>query len=73
MKKKLIWFSTVLFLASLGLMAYGLRPMCFMIADEALGHFAIPIEQRADRDIYLKVFQKRDDGHWYHCKTAMSQ
>lgn len=53
---------------------YALRPKCAPIADEALGHFSIPIEERTDRDFfYLKVFQKKDDGHWYQCKTALSR
>jgi hypothetical protein len=34
--------------------------------------FNIPIEQRIDRDFYLRVFQRRD-GHWYQCKTWISR
>lgn len=57
----------------LGGLVYALRPQCVLIADEALGHFGIPIEQRTDRDFHLKVFQKKEDGHWYQCKTALSR
>lgn len=50
-----------------------MRPQCSLIADEALSHFGIPIEERQDRDFYMKVFQRKADGHWYQCKTAMSR
>ncbi|WP_413289176.1 hypothetical protein [Bdellovibrio sp. HCB337] len=73
MKKKLLWLSAILFAVLLGGFAYSLRPKCDLIADEALIHFSVPIEQRTDRDFYLKVFQKKADGHWYQCKTALSR
>lgn len=65
-----VFFVLLLVIAGVG---YGMRPMCSPIADEALAHFGIPIEQRQDRDFYLKVFQHKNDGHWYQCKTAMSR
>jgi len=34
--------------------------------------FNVPIEQRTDRDFYLRVFQQRD-GQWYQCKTWISR
>lgn len=74
MKKKLV--QAIIFLVLLliiGGVGYGLRPQCSPIADEALAHFGIPIEERQDRDFYLKVFQRKEDGHWYQCKTAMSR
>ena len=73
MKKKLLWIFTFLLLGAGGGAAYMLRPQCALIADEALGHFGIPIEERTDKDLYLKVFQKKADGHWYQCKTAFSR
>jgi len=74
MKKKLIGFSAFLLLAALiGGASYFLRPQCVLIADEALAHFGVPLEERSDRDFYLKVFQKKSDGHWYECKTALSR
>lgn len=73
MKKKLLWLFAILFMVFIGGAVYALRPKCALIADEALGHFSVPIEQRTDRDFYLKVFQKKEDGHWYQCKTAFSR
>lgn len=75
MKKKSIikfcvFFVLLVVLAGVG---YGMRPQCSLIADEALSHFGIPIEERQDRDFYMKVFQRKADGHWYQCKTAMSR
>ncbi len=49
-----------------------LRPVCVPLTSEQLAQFNLPIEQRDDRDIYLKVFQKRD-GRWHQCKTWISR
>jgi hypothetical protein len=74
MKKKIfrIFFSLFLIAGFVGVV-FSLRPVCSPIADEALAHFGIPIEQRTDKDFYLKVFQKKNDGHWYQCKTALTR
>lgn len=73
-KRKLIKIFIFLFLLlGLGGLGYVLRPQCALIADEALSHFGIPIEERQDRDFYMKVFQRKSDGHWYQCKTALSR
>lgn len=74
MKKKILGAFLFLFLVG-GVFGAGfsLRPECSPIADEALAHFGIPLEQREDKDFYLKVFQKKKDGHWYQCKTALSR
>lgn len=48
------------------------RPVCVPISDEELKSFNVPIEQREDRDFYLKVFQKKN-GQWYQCKTWISR
>jgi len=74
--KKRKFAKTFIFLALLligGVFGYGMRPQCSPIADEALAHFGVPIEERQDRDFYMKVFQHRADGHWYQCKTALSR
>jgi len=55
----------------LGLLAASLRPVCVPIETwdtEAGGR----IEERQDRDFYLRVFQFRD-GRWHHCKTWISR
>lgn len=73
-KRKAVAIILVVFvLLALGAFGYGMRPRCSLIADEALSHFGVPIEERQDRDFYLKVFQHKKDGHWYQCKTALSQ
>ncbi|MGZ3744555.1 MAG: hypothetical protein ACXWRE_10915 [Pseudobdellovibrionaceae bacterium] len=71
MKKRIL--GIFLFIISVSGAAFLLRPECSPIADEALAHFGIPIEQRKDKDFYLKVFQKKEDGHWYQCKTALTR
>jgi len=48
------------------------HPVCVPISDEDLKSFNIPIDQRTDRDFYLKVFQKKN-GHWCQCKTWISR
>jgi hypothetical protein len=55
-----------------GLVVFLARPVCVPLSDEDLKSFSVPIEQRADRDLYLKVFQKKD-GRWYQCKTWISR
>jgi len=60
-----------MFLAAvLALMA--LRPVCVPLTASDLEQFNVPIEQRTDRDLYLRVFQRRD-GNWYQCKTWLSR
>jgi hypothetical protein len=54
------------------LAALALRPVCVPISDESLAHFTEPIEQRTDRDLYVRVFQLRD-GRWHQCKTWLSR
>jgi len=49
-----------------------LQPVCVPLSEENLKSFNIPIEQRTDRDLYLKTFQKRG-GQWYQCKTRISR
>jgi len=49
-----------------------LQPVCVPLSDDDLKSFNVPIEQRTDRDIYLRVFQ-RQNGRWYHCKTRLSR
>jgi hypothetical protein len=51
---------------------FAFRPVCVPISDEGLAQFNSPIEQRSDRDFYLKVFQQRD-GRWHQCKTWISR
>ncbi len=48
------------------------HPVCVPLSAEDLKTFNVPIEQRTDRDFYLKVFQRRD-GQWYQCKTWISR
>lgn len=62
----------VLGILLLGLAALAFRPVCVPIASEELRRFTVPIEQRTDRDVYLKVFQQRH-GRWYQCKTWLSR
>lgn len=52
--------------------AWALHPVCVPLSAEDLRGFNVPIEQRTDRDLYLKVFQ-RSDGRWYQCKTWISR
>ena len=49
-----------------------LRPVCVPLSPDSLQQFTTPIEQRTDRDFYLRVFQQRD-GEWYQCKTWLSR
>jgi len=48
------------------------RPACVPLSPDSLQNFPTPIEQRTDRDFYVKVFQQRD-GQWYQCKTWLSR
>ncbi len=52
--------------------AWALHPVCVPLSAEDLQGFNVPIEQRTDRDLYLKVFQRRG-GRWYQCKTWISR
>ena len=62
----------VLLAVVIGVLALLLQPVCVPLSQEALGAFTVPIEQRTDRDFYLRVFQQRD-GQWMQCKTRLSR
>jgi len=55
-----------------GLLAWTLRPVCVPLSPDDLRGFNVPIEQRTDRDLYLRVFQQRN-GQWHQCKTWLSR
>jgi hypothetical protein len=57
---------------ALGLAAWSLRPVCVAIGEQELRSFNVPIEQRTDRDLYLKVFQQKGT-QWFQCKTWLSR
>jgi len=48
------------------------RPVCVPLSNEDLENFTTPIEDREDRDFYLRVFQLRE-GRWHQCKTWLSR
>jgi hypothetical protein len=54
----------------LGVAAF--RPVCVPLSQSDLAGFNVPIDQRTDRDFYLRVFQQRD-GQWFQCKTWLSR
>ena len=56
----------------LGFAGWGLRPVCVPLSAEDLRSFNVPIEQRTDQDLYLKVFQKQG-SQWFQCKTWLSR
>jgi hypothetical protein len=60
----------VLLVAGIGYFA--LRPVCVPLSSEDLASFNVPIEQRTDRDLYIRVFQRRE-GQWCQCKTWLSR
>ncbi|MGE5384851.1 MAG: hypothetical protein ACM3SV_03085 [Betaproteobacteria bacterium] len=62
----------VVVLLGLGFVAWSLRPVCVPLSAEDLRGFNVPIEERTDRDFYLKVFQRRD-GQWHQCKTWLAR
>ena len=62
---------TFLFLV-FSLIAWVLHPVCVPLSAEDLRGFNVPIEQRTDQDLYLRVFQQRG-GQWYQCKTWVSR
>lgn len=71
MRRRLV-LAGLVFLVPLAALVFVLRPICVPLTAEDLKTFNVPIEQRTDRDFYLKVFQRRD-GQWYQCKTWISR
>ena len=59
-------------LLPIGAPVFSLRPVCRPLSDEDLKSFTTPIEQRTDKDFWVKIFQKRGD-RWLHCKTWISR
>lgn len=54
------------------LIALTLWPVGEPLTAEFVAGFDPPIEQRADTDFYMRVFQMRD-GDWHQCKTRISR
>ena len=48
------------------------RPVCVPLAPDDRAWFDVPLEQRTDRDFYVRVFQLRN-GQWHQCKTWVSR
>ncbi len=71
MRRRIIVAALVLVVPVAGLV-FLLHPVCVPLTTDDLKTFNVPIEQRTDRDFYLRVFQRRD-GQWYQCKTWISR
>ena len=67
--RKLILAIVILVLVAIAIM---LQPVCVPLSDDELKSFNVPVEQRTDRDLYLRVFQRKND-RWYQCKTRLSR
>ena len=70
--KTRLFLAALVFLVPVAALIFLLHPVCVPLTAEDLKTFNVPIEQRTDRDFYLKVFQQRD-GQWYQCKTWISR
>ena len=70
MKIKLTILGLTLF--AILLLVFLFRPICVSLSEEDLKNMNVPIEERTDRDFYLKVFQKKD-GQWHQCKCWVSR
>jgi len=64
--------AVLVFLVPVAALVFVLRPVCVPLTADDLKTLNVPIEQRTDRDFYLKVFQRRG-GQWYQCKTSISR
>jgi hypothetical protein len=64
--------AVLVFLVPVAALVFALHPVCVPLTADDLKTFNVPIEQRTDRDFYLKVFQRRG-GQWYQCKTWISR
>ncbi len=64
------WIIVLIVGIAIGYLA--LRPVCVPVSSGQLAGFNVPIEKRMDRDIYLRVFQFREN-QWYQCKTWLSR
>lgn len=71
MKPRLL-LPVLVFLVPVAALVFVLHPVCVPLTADDLKTFNVPIEQRTDRDFYLKVFQRRS-GQWYQCKTWISR
>jgi hypothetical protein len=69
---KVLLGATILLLSVFLLAHFALRPDCVPLTATDLAQFKVPIEQRTDRDLYLRVFQLRD-GRWHQRKTWLSR
>ena len=58
--------------AVVAIVAWAFHPVCVPLSAADVQSFSVPIEQRTDRDFYLRVFQQRD-GVWCQCKTWLSR
>lgn len=77
LRRKMFVTSGIVTPCFLAFSVFLMRPVCVPISDQGLERFNPPIEQRQDRDFYMKIFQKRDgqngDEKWHQCKTWVSR
>lgn len=72
MKRRNVLLTLVAAAALAALAAFGLSPVCEPLDREQISSMKPPLAERADRDIYVRVFQKHD-GQWFECKTRLSR
>lgn len=62
----------IVLIAAAALAFFLFRPVCVRLTEQDLQSFNVPIEQRADQNFYLTIFQNRN-GEWHQCKTWLSR
>ncbi len=77
LKRKMLVTPGIVIACFLAFSVFLLRPVCAPIGDQGLKRFNPPIEERQDRDFYMKIFQERDgrngEEKWQQCKTWVSR
>ncbi len=72
LRRRMLVTSGIVIVCFLAFSVFLLRPVCVPIGDQTLKRFNPPIDERQDRDSYMKIFQERD-GKWHQCKTWVSR
>ena len=67
MSKRFVW-SLIAVAIACAVVGFMLRPVCDPLSDEDVRKAPVPLDQRTERTLWYKTFQKRD-GRWYQCKS----
>lgn len=67
------WYAAAITIILPLVLIVALQPVCRPMDEYIIAGLNPPIGMRADRDLYMDVFQQRPDGGWNQCRTQLAR